>query len=33
MLAVNDFLTSPASCLFSTVDDVGSDLQAVLDQL
>jgi hypothetical protein len=33
MLAVNDFLTSPDSCLFSAVDDVGPYLQAVLDQL
>ena len=33
MLAVNDFLTSPDSCLFSDVDDVGSYLKAVLDQL
>ena len=33
MLAVNDLLTSPDSCLFTDVDDVGSSLQAVLDQL
>ena len=26
MLAVNDLLTSPASCLFTDVDDVGSYL-------
>jgi hypothetical protein len=33
MLGVNDLLTSPDSCLFVEVDDVGSSLQAVLDQL
>ena len=33
MLTVNTLLTSPDSCLFSDVDDVGSSLQAVLDQL
>jgi hypothetical protein len=33
MLAVNALLTSADSCLFADVDDVGSSLQAVLDQL
>jgi hypothetical protein len=33
MLAVNALLTSPDSCLFADVDDVGSSLQAVLNQL
>jgi hypothetical protein len=33
MLAVNDLLTSPGSCLFTERDDVASSLQAVLDQL
>ena len=33
MLAVNDLLTSPDSCLFIDVDDVGTSLQAVLDQV
>ena len=33
MLAVNELLTSPGSCLFTDVDDVESSLQAVLDQL
>ena len=33
MLAVNELLTSPGSCLFTEVDDVGSSLQSVLDQL
>lgn len=33
MLAVNELLTSPGSCLFTLRDDVESSLQAVLDQL
>ena len=33
MLAVNELLTSPGSCLFADMDDVESSLQAVLDQL
>lgn len=33
MLAVNDLLTSPGSCLFAAVDDVGSELRAVLQKL
>jgi hypothetical protein len=33
MLAVNELLTSPGSCLFSDVDDVESELRAVLTKL
>jgi hypothetical protein len=33
MLAVNEFLTSPASCLFADVDDVEPELRAVLTKL
>jgi hypothetical protein len=33
MLAVNELLTSPGSCLFTLTDDVESSLQAVLDKL
>ena len=33
MLAVNELLTSPASCLFADVDDVESELRAVLTKL
>ena len=33
MLAVNDLLTSPGSCLFAPVDDVASCLQTVLKKL
>ena len=33
MLAVNELLTSPGSCLFAEVDDVGSELRAVLTKL
>lgn len=33
MLAVNELLTSPGSCLFTEMDDVDSSLHAVLDQL
>ena len=33
MLAVNELLTSPGSCLFTLRDDVESSLQAVLDKL
>ena len=33
MLAVNELLTSPGSCLYSDVDDVESELRAVLTKL
>jgi hypothetical protein len=33
MLAANELLTSPGSCLFTARDDVESCLQAVLDRL
>lgn len=33
MVAVSELLTSPGSCLFSEVDDVGSCLQTVLTKL
>ncbi len=33
MLAVNELLTSPASCLFTDVDDVEPELRAVLTKL
>ncbi len=33
MLAVNELLTSPGSCLFTEADEVESLLQAVLDKL
>ena len=33
MLAVNELLTSPGSCLFTELDDVESSLHAVLDEL
>jgi hypothetical protein len=33
MVAVNELLTSPGSCLFSQVDDVASCLQTVLTKL
>ncbi len=33
MLAVNELLTSPGSCLFTELDDVESCLHAVLDEL
>lgn len=33
MLGVNELLTSPGSCLFSDVDDVESELRAVLTKL
>ncbi len=33
MLAVNDLLTSPGSCLFTDVTDVESELRAVLEKL
>jgi hypothetical protein len=33
MLAVNELLTSPGSCLFTEVDDVTSCLQTVLTKL
>ncbi len=33
MLAVNELLTSPGSCLFTATDDAGSSLPAVLDKL
>jgi hypothetical protein len=33
MLAVNELLTSPGSCLFAEVEDVRSSLRAVLDLL
>jgi hypothetical protein len=33
MLAVNELLTGPGSCLYSEVDDVQSDLRTVLDLL
>jgi hypothetical protein len=33
MLAVNEFLTSPGSCLFTDVDHVESELRAVLTEL
>ena len=33
MLAVNELLTSPGSCLFTELDDVESSLHAVLDKL
>jgi hypothetical protein len=33
MLAVNDLLTSPGSCLFAIVDDVESRLHGVLEKL
>ena len=33
MLALNELLTSPGSCLFTEVDDVESELRAVLTKL
>ena len=33
MLAVNELLTSPGSCLFAVRDDVASSLHTVLDKL
>lgn len=33
MVAVNELLTSPESCLFKAVDDVALDLQTVLTKL
>jgi hypothetical protein len=33
MLALNELLTSPGSCLFSGTEDVASRLRAVLDKL
>jgi hypothetical protein len=33
MLAVNDLLTSPGSCLFAPVDEVGACLHRVLQKL
>lgn len=33
MLAVNELLTSPGSCLFTEVDDVESELRTVLTKL
>jgi hypothetical protein len=33
MLAVDELLTSPGSCLFTDVDDVESELRAVLTKL
>jgi len=33
MLAVNEFLTSPGSCLFTQRDDVESCLRTILDKL
>lgn len=33
MLAVNELLTSPGSCLFTELDDVESYLHTVLDEL
>ncbi len=33
MIAVNELLTSPASCVFADVDDVESSLRRILEQL